>query len=238
MKIEIYLKSQLENLWAAEKAAQFMNPELTTPCCLRCGAPLPKNACKGILSRYANVHICDACGTDEAIRYYANDPIYFHDWYAVTSGKLQFAAVPGVAYLTSKYDSAHVSKITKMVPTRSVPIPVNEVAYSRSSFEAGQWQTSWEKYHNKDFRAAPLKEIYDFHDELLALPEMENLAAMGQLKKYSAPNGDSYGFEMYSETEHFYIWMIFSLHREKTNLHIHYYKKERPNLQSCCTPTT
>ncbi len=226
MKIEIYLKARMESLWITTRNTVQRYPNCSRAICLRCGTLLEPELEHNSKSKYVNAWICNYCGEDESIRYYANDPLPLHEWQAAISSRAQCAVTPETAYLSSICDPSHVSKITKMVPTRSVPIPVNEVAYSRSNFEAGQWQTSWEKYYNKNFQATPLNEIYDFHDALLALPEMENLATMGQLKKYAAPNGDSYDFEMYSETEHFYIWMIFSLHREKTNLHIHYYKKE------------
>ena len=51
--------------------------------CPRCGRMtvkerLPTNA----WSRYAEVYICDACGTDEAIRDLKGDPMLLKDWAA------------------------------------------------------------------------------------------------------------------------------------------------------------
>ena len=65
MKIRIYPKSLLETVWQQDKL--LFTPEAEQPpLCLRCGQPLDCRLVINALSRYADVHICEACGMDEA----------------------------------------------------------------------------------------------------------------------------------------------------------------------------
>ena len=49
--------------------------------CPRCGQISVKNRLHtNALSRHADVYICDACGTDEAIRDWQGEPIPLKDW--------------------------------------------------------------------------------------------------------------------------------------------------------------
>ena len=62
MKIRIYPKSLLETMWQQDKL--LFTPEAEQPpLCLRCGQPLDCRLVINALSRYADVHICEACGT-------------------------------------------------------------------------------------------------------------------------------------------------------------------------------
>lgn len=61
MKIRIYPKSLLETMWQQDKL--LFTPEAEQPpLCLRCGQPLDCRLVINALSRYADVHICEACG--------------------------------------------------------------------------------------------------------------------------------------------------------------------------------
>lgn len=67
MKIRIYPKSLLETVWQQDKL--LFTPEAEQPSlCLRCGQTLDRRLVINALSRYADVHICEACGMDEALR--------------------------------------------------------------------------------------------------------------------------------------------------------------------------
>ena len=49
--------------------------------CPRCGRMTIKEKLHtNALSRYAEVYICDACGTDEALRDYVLDPLPLTEW--------------------------------------------------------------------------------------------------------------------------------------------------------------
>ena len=64
MKIRIYPKSLLETVWQQDKL--LFTPEAEQPpLCLRCGQPLDRRLVINALSRYADVHICEACGIEQ-----------------------------------------------------------------------------------------------------------------------------------------------------------------------------
>lgn len=48
--------------------------------CPRCG-DFGVDLKRGAISRYADVKICDKCGTDEALRDFAGNPFTDNDWF-------------------------------------------------------------------------------------------------------------------------------------------------------------
>ena len=51
--------------------------------CPRCGANTMKQPCtSNALSRYVDLHICDSCGTAEALLAFMNQTLPLHQWYA------------------------------------------------------------------------------------------------------------------------------------------------------------
>ena len=92
MKIRIYPKSLLETMWQQDKL--LFTPEAEQPpLCLRCGQPLDCRLVINALSRYADVHICEACGMDEALRDANRCPLPLTEWAAVTPK----GVLPGVS---------------------------------------------------------------------------------------------------------------------------------------------
>ena len=88
MKIHIYPKSMLETVWQQDKL--LFTPEAEQPpLCLRCGQPLDHRLVIDALSRYADVHICEACGIDEALRDANRCPLPLTEWAAVKNGLSQ-----------------------------------------------------------------------------------------------------------------------------------------------------
>ena len=88
MKIRIYPKSLLETVWQQDKL--LFTPEAEQPpLCLRCGQPLDRRLVINALSRYADVHICEACGMDEALRDANRCPLPLTEWAAVKNGLSQ-----------------------------------------------------------------------------------------------------------------------------------------------------
>ena len=88
MKIRIYPQSLLETVWQQDKL--LFTPEAEQPpLCLRCGQPLDHRLVINALSRYADVHICEACGMDEALRDTNRCPLPLTEWAAVKNGLSQ-----------------------------------------------------------------------------------------------------------------------------------------------------
>lgn len=49
--------------------------------CPRCGRrTMSDRVTRNALSRYASIYICDECGTDEAIRAFAGQPLPLSEW--------------------------------------------------------------------------------------------------------------------------------------------------------------
>lgn len=49
--------------------------------CLRCGRDtMKKNIHTNALSRHADIYICDACGTEEALLKFMHNPLPKHEW--------------------------------------------------------------------------------------------------------------------------------------------------------------
>ncbi len=94
MKIEIYLKMQLEALWTTDRTSYNTNPAILPPFCLRCGNRLHHEPGQNALSRYLDVWICSDCSADEAIRCYARKPYSFQKWHAVTLAESPLARSP------------------------------------------------------------------------------------------------------------------------------------------------
>ena len=66
MKINTY-RTILEQMWQEDKKCFAPNAEIPS-LCLRCGKPLNRRLVVNALSRYADVHICENCGMDKALR--------------------------------------------------------------------------------------------------------------------------------------------------------------------------
>lgn len=69
-----------------EKAIEKMvyDQQQGWPLCPRCGERMPDKLTHGALSRHANgVYICEACGTDEALRDWGGNVKPLSDWVLV-----------------------------------------------------------------------------------------------------------------------------------------------------------
>ncbi len=228
MNVKIFLKDELEILWNEHKNLYHTAPEvleLCSLCCLRCGKPMPQNLSESTLSRYADVGICPDCGTDEAMRDYAKNPIPLRDWYAAASACVKQEFQLDTAYLIDICEFPSVFKETKAIPLSSTRHPVSEVVYSRSDYDGSRWWTTWQNCQKTHVEKKLAQEIDAFHAALFDMPEMKNLASMRGLKKYAELTKDANEFNLYSETEHFYIWLRFILREKDYNLYCHYYLK-------------
>ena len=87
-----------------EVKKRFAANEETPPACLPCGKPLNRKLAGNAMSRYADVRICEECGSDEALRDAIGEPLPLLEWHAVTSGRTGILppnttiVVPGMAW--------------------------------------------------------------------------------------------------------------------------------------------
>lgn len=226
MNIYVYPKSFLEQMWQEDRK-QFAPDAENPPLCLRCGKPLHSHLVINALSRHADVHICEACGMDEAMRDAFDDVLPLREWYGVTCDRTVELPKEGTA-LTADCTFSHIFEgPKKLFPNSSLKHPASEVAYLRSDYNGRRWWMSW--FHSSEELAAPelTKEIDQFAEALFRMPEFKNLSTMKRLCTDTAqPTGDPTEFNLYAETEHFHIWLRLITRFKDYNLYCHFYQKE------------
>ena len=224
MKIILYPRDLLEAQWQQDLRA-LTNKQTPVPHCLRCGKELASDLFLNKLSRYLQIYICGECGNDEAIRCYKGTPLPFEQWDAVKSGRIKLDMGPQTAILRPVCDFKHVFEKIKTMPHSSAGCPENLVTYSRSDYNGCRWYTTW--FDGPAGRPGKelAWEINDFQNALLDLPEMENLYTIERLRYLAEPTEDKTEYNLYSETEHFHIWIRQIYRHRDYNLYVNFYLK-------------
>lgn len=104
--------------------------------------------------------------------------------------------------------------------------PKSEVVYSRSDYNGYRWWTTWWECQEEKPSAELVQEIDGFQNALFAMPEFENLDTMKRLCDTSQRTSNPTEFNLYSETEHFHIWLRMITRFRDYNLYVHYYLKQ------------
>lgn len=222
MKIELYPKPQLEELWKRNCRA-FETGAQSERMCLRCGGNMDQQLLHNSLSRHADIYICNDCGTDEAMRDISKDPLPLLLWDAVKTGSL--VQDKDTAYLTSECNFSQVFKAIRPVSFSSIGVPESQVAYSRSDYDGYRWHTKWFDCQAEKPSQELIREIDSFHKALFDMPEMKSLDTMRLLCIDAQPTSDRTEYNLYSETEHFYIWIRLITRNKDYNLYVNYYLK-------------
>ena len=76
-------------------------------------------------------------------------------------------------------------------------------------------------------RQAPelAKEIDEFQSALFKLPAFKTLETMRRFCRYAQPTNEATEFNLYSETDHLYIWVRLITRFRDYNVYVHYYDK-------------
>lgn len=223
MKIELYPKSMLEKLWKADKK-WFSEGIGQKPACLRCGGPLDDRLTVNSLSRYAKIHICPQCGTDEAMRDYGKAVMPFEQWYGVTSGRIDKLQENKNPVLTTACSFMDIFQNQNDSDQHKIGRPDCETAYSRSDYDGYRWWTTWFPCRKEPTSENLSKEIDRFQNALFRMPEFQTLDTMRKLCIFAESIGHS-EFNLYSETPHFHIWLRMLTQPQNYNLYVHYYEK-------------
>lgn len=225
MKINTY-RTILEQIWEEDKKFFALQAEFP-PLCLRCGKPVNRQLVVNALSRYADVHICEGCGMDEALRDACGQVLPLWEWYAFSCGRDLNLHSDGPVLTTACGFSHIYDGPQKLFPFNDLEHPVSKLVYSRSDYDGRRWWTTW--HHSGGEQAAPelAEEIDQFTEALFQLPEFKTLDAMNHFCRVCAqPTNDRAEFNLYAATEHFYIWLRMITRGRDYNLYCHFCLKE------------
>jgi len=226
MKIEVFPKAALEAKW--DEIKKLYAPDAMLPTiCLRCGAPMHTRLPENALSRHCSAMICSKCGTDEAMRDYGGDPLPLTEWYAVKQGLVQPDQPEGCAVLRQECVFQRVfDGPKKTTPLSNWPVPESKVLHCRADYDGHKWWRTWHPCHDAPLGDDLCAEINDFSDSLMKLPEFENLDTLRFFcKENAAPTSERTEFNLYSETEHFFIWLRMITRERDYNLYVSFYMK-------------
>ena len=99
----------------------------------------------------------------------------------------------------------------------------NETVYSRSDYDGYKWWTTWNKCNKEKPTPALIQEINQFHNALFSMKEFQSLDTMRRICRFAECTNDSTEYNLYSETEHFYIWIRMITRFRDYNLYVHYH---------------
>lgn len=215
MKIELYPKNMLEALWKKDKK-WFSDSAGPVPKCLRCGNPLDSQLCINPLSRHANIHVCHQCGTDEAFRDVGNAVLPFSCWHGMEDVRLKDFPESKNPVLTS------VCAFPDVFSKENIAC---KIAYSRSDYDGYRWWTTWNRCQEEPTPEHLAQEIDQFQSALFCMKEFRTLDTMERLCMLAEPTGSPTEFNLYSETNHLYIWLRMITRFRDYNLYVNYYKK-------------
>lgn len=217
----------IELLIQWERELALYTPDAANPpLCLRCGQPLASSLCKNALSRALDVYVCSQCGVDEALRQSAGKFLPLSQWHAIKAGRLPTSQSESII-LSDVCCFPHIfSGPKKSVPLSTVLHPESELAYSRSDYDGRQWWRNWFPCTKKKSPPVLAKEIDTFTNQLMALPEFRTIWDMQQAcRTYAEPTADPAEYNLYAETDHFYIWLRLITRETDYNLYCHFYVK-------------
>lgn len=218
MKIELYPKNRLEALWKEDKR-WFSNSIGPIPKCLRCGALLDSQLLINPLSRHADIHVCNQCGTDEALRDAGKAVLPFSCWHGMEDSRLKD--------LPKSKNSALTSFCTFSGIFHDERKATSKIAYSRSDYDGHRWWTTWNRCQEEPTPEHLTREIDQFQSALFCMKEFQTLDTMRRLCMLAEPTNSPIEFNLYSETEHLYIWLRMITQFRNYNLYVYYYMKEQ-----------
>lgn len=224
-KVRLYPQLELLNTWAIDRT-RFSPDATEPPLCLRCGRPLNPVLAYNALSRHIDVHICDTCGTDEALSDALGFPKRFILWDAVENQRLKVPTDDGAWHLKSEcpFYQIYLETSEDLLGHKS---PRTEFAYSRSDYDGHRWWTTWFTAREELKTPERTREIDQFMESLVALPEMSSLEAMRQMCRiYAEPTSERTEFNLYCDTDRFHVWLRLVTRQRDYNLYVHFYVAE------------
>lgn len=226
-RVIIYPKYDLELTWLVSKSHFDTDlPEYRT--CMRCGQKMQYPLAQNALSRAMDVYVCSDCGMDEAIRDATGEILPVSEWYIVKHHYFGEHEPINTSRLLRGCRFQNIfSGPKKTLPLNSVLYPASLIAYSRSDYDGYKWWTAWFPGQEEKVLPEVASEIDAFMDALFALPEFKTLWSMRRAcKLYAEPTAEKTEYNLYSETEHLYIWLRLITREKDYNLYVYFYDKD------------
>lgn len=164
-------------------------------------------------------------GWTEALRDAAHIPLPLEEWDAIKQGRLLRLKKSRDCYLKTTCGFDQVFQHTYTPPMQATKRPVSEVAYSRSDYDGCRWWTTWHDERGQKPAPELAKEIDEFQSALFKLPAFKTLETMRRFCRYAQPTNEATEFNLYSETDHLYIWVRLITRFRDYNVYVHYYDK-------------
>lgn len=227
MNIYLYPQAELLNAWNHDRTL-FCPDTAEPPRCLRCGGLLRSRLVENALSRALDVHICPACGIDEALQDANGTALPIRDWWAVREGRLDLPSDHAGVTLVLSCGFSHIfTGPQKKFPLSSPDHPVSELAYSRSDYDGRKWWTTWHTCEGERATGKLAEQIDDFQTSLLALPEFQSLWSLRRMcLNYAEATTEPTEFNLYAETSLLYVWLRLITRERDYNLYCHFYQKD------------
>ena len=220
-KIQIYPKGELCKAWVKDAMA-FTKEPVAPPRCLRCGKPLCSYLPLNARSRVLKLSVCPECGADEALRAASREELPLCEWWAVREGHLPQQMPPSQLALKP---TCSFSNVFQEQPTEA-GYPPSLAAYSRNDYDGYRWWTTWFTCQQDKPSPELVEEIDAFQNGLFRMAEFKTLQTMAAMCRQSAEaTSDETEFNLYSETQHFYIWLHLITRRGDYNLYVKYFLK-------------
>ena len=225
-RIIIYPKYDLELEWLVNKSYfDIDRPEFRT--CMRCGQKMRYPLAQNALSRALDAYVCPDCGMVEALRDATGEVLPMREWYVVKHHYFGEHEPPNTSRLLPECRFQNVfNGPKKTLPLNHAQFPMPLIAYSRSDYDGYKWWTTWTSGQEENASAEAATEMDTFMNTLLALPEFKTLQSMRRTcKLYAEPTAEKTEYNLYSETEHFYVWLRLITREKDYNLYVCFYDK-------------
>ena len=223
--IRLFPALELVHTWAIDRT-RFSPDATKPPLCLRCGAQLHPHMPINATSRYAQVHVCQACGMDEALRDMTGDPLPLVEWDVVVSGRLKCPKDDHSIILNPFLLFSEVFHNTARDPETGMDRPVSEYARVRAYYSGNQWHSTWFTTRKEPPAPKQAVEMNEFRDALFQMPEFQSLDAMARMcRVYAQRTSSGSDHNLFSETASFYVWLRLVTRPGDHNLYIYFYSK-------------
>ena len=106
--------------------------------------------------------------------------------------------------------------------------PISELCYVRADHNGYRWHNTWTDCQDKPDDPALLREVDDFYNSLIELPEFKNLSALRKTCRCYAEQpaeDDPNTCNLFAETPHFHVWLRLITRERDYNLYGHFFYK-------------